>query len=414
MIIQKYGGSSVATVDKIRAVATAVGAVHTARTPVVVIVSARGDTTDRLLDAAAEVATAPSPRETDQLLAVGENASAAQLAMALHELGVPAVSLTGAQAGITAVGRHGAGVIEAIDTTRIRAHAANGDVVVVAGFQGVNGRGDVVTLGRGGSDTTAVAVAAALGASSCEICTDVDGVFTADPRIVAGARVLPTIDADVMAEMAFAGAQVLHSRAVELAAVGGVRIVVRSSFGRSPGTTILGRSSQQMIETTGFVTAIAHDHEVALVRVRQTSRPQPDLAVALLAELAGRRVSVDMVAWTGHADPGLVMGVAVHRGQLRAAQEALAELVGRFDCEIRLDEPVGKLSVVGTGLLNRPEHTARMLSALGSIGVAPIWVSTTQQRTSVLIAADRLVEAVGVLHRAFDLDRDGFESMTPA
>ncbi|MFD0200289.1 MULTISPECIES: aspartate kinase [Saccharothrix] len=407
--VRKYGGSSLATLENLRTVAEAVAArVHDHA--MVVVVSARGNTTDELLRTAALIAPSPTAREVDQLLATGEIASAAQLALALSDLGIPAVSLTGAQAGIAATGEHGSAMIDHIDTTRIRAHLEAGEVVVISGFQGYNDKGDTVTLGRGASDTTAVAVAAALNVRNCEIYTDVDGVYTADPRTVPEAGLLPTVETDVMTEMAFAGAQVLHSRAAELAANAGVRLVVRNSFSQSSGTTILGRSSQHMLETRGFVTAVAHDAQVVLARIRPASAG-PEVLTSVLSALAGRNVVVDMVSWTGPDEHGPVMGFALHRSQMRAAEAALAEVVDEHRCAVELTERIGKLSIVGTGLLNRPENTARMLRVLAEMGITPAWLATTQLRSSVLIPVDRLTEGVGALHRTFNLDRNGFSSM---
>jgi aspartate kinase len=240
-VVHKYGGSSLASVGQINSVACHVAQTSRAGHAVVVVVSARGDTTDELLALVGQVCAAPPAREVDQLLGTGECASAALLAIALEALGVRAVSLTGAQAGILASGRHGSGRVEAVLASRIRELLRSGVVVVVAGFQGVNAAGDLVTLGRGGSDTTAVAIAAELNIDVCEIRTDVAGVFTADPRTVAGARLLATVPAGVMAEMAFAGARVLHSGALELATLRGVDIRVADARSSEPGSFVTGR-----------------------------------------------------------------------------------------------------------------------------------------------------------------------------
>ncbi len=239
-IVMKFGGSSLSPPDRARRAAELVAAAHRAGQPTVVVVSAHGNTTDKLLELAGEVGSGCSARETDQLLATGECASAALLAMELIRLGVPAVSLTGLQAGILATGKHGDGNIVTIETGRVTRLLGEGSVAVVAGFQGVSSAGDVITLGRGGSDTTAVALAAKLLARRCQIYTDVDGVHTADPRIVSSARVLPVVDCETMAEMAFAGAKVLHSRAVELAAMHGVKLEVAGLCPGHPGTVIPG------------------------------------------------------------------------------------------------------------------------------------------------------------------------------
>src|SRR5919202_954335 len=238
IVVQKYGGSSVATAEHIKAVAERVKKTHESGLSLVVAVSAMGKTTDRLLALAAEVSREPSLREIDQLLATGEEQSVALLAMALHDRGVAATSLTGPQAGMKTTGRYGSGVISGIQPDRLRGLLDEGQVAIVAGFQGVNALGDIMTLGRGGSDTTAVALAAALGADRCEVFTDVDGVYTADPRIVAGARRIPVVLPSEMAEMAWRGAKVMHPRAVELGALYGVEIHVRCSFNEGLGTII--------------------------------------------------------------------------------------------------------------------------------------------------------------------------------
>ncbi|MGI8865892.1 MAG: aspartate kinase [Rubrobacteraceae bacterium] len=249
IVVQKYGGSSVATTEHVRAVAERIRKSHDAGDSLVVTVSAMGKQTDRLLRLAGEVSREPSPREIDQLLSTGELQSVALLAMALNDQGVPATSLTGPQAGMKTTGRYGSGLISSIQPVRLRSLLDEGQVAIVAGFQGVNALGDVMTLGRGGSDTTAVALAAALGAERCEIYTDVDGIYTADPRIVPEAQRIPVILSAEMAEMAWRGAKVMHPRAVELGALYGVEIHVRSSFTEGPGTIITGGEGMEHLET---------------------------------------------------------------------------------------------------------------------------------------------------------------------
>lgn len=415
--VLKYGGSSLATADQLREVARRVARGHRMGARTVVVVSARGQATDELLRLGHSTGRDRTGRETDQLLATGECASAALLAIALQDLGVPAVSFTAAQAGIRAAGPAGSGVIADIDTGRLRAVLADRGVPVVAGFQGVNAAGDLVTLGRGGSDTTAVAVAAALGARRCEICTDVPGVATADPRVVPNVRVLRQLDVGVMAEMSFAGAKVLHSRAVELAAMHRVELHVRSSASSAdpiePGTVIPAGSDPTMLETSGVVVAIAHDLDVARVLVHCGSR-RADVAADILAMLSEHAVPVDLVARSGPHEDEFRMGFTMRRADvdktLPAVHEAMQELGGT----IHVDENVGKLSLIGMGLLNRPEYTARMLSALSAAGIATSWLSTSQIRTSVVIPRDRVVPAVRLLHEEFGLDRDRIEPVTAA
>ncbi|MEV4511734.1 aspartate kinase [Dactylosporangium sp. NPDC049525] len=402
IVVQKYGGSSLATLERVRRVADRIAK---ERGPVAVVVSAQGDLTDTLIRTAAGYGAAPPARELDQLLATGESASAALLAIALHDIGVPAVSLTAAQAGVLAEGRHGAGVIAAVQTDRVRRVLRDGQVAVVAGFQGIGADDDVVTLGRGGSDTTAVALAAELGARRCEIYTDVDGVYSADPRVVSVARVLPEVDVAVMAEMAFAGARVLHSRSVELAAMEGIEIHVRSSLTDGRGSVISGGAGVKVLETRGVIVAVTHDMDVArvLVHTRGAGR---DLAAEVLGLLAGHAVPVDLVARSGTYEEEFRMGFTIRRNDAERVRPDLARFAAALGGGVVVEEHVGKLSVVGMGLLNRPQYTARMLAALSAAGITTSWISTSQLRTSVAVPLDRVLDGVELLHREFELDRD--------
>ncbi|MFV2019994.1 aspartate kinase [Micromonospora sp. LOL_023] len=402
--VQKYGGTSLASSAQMRAVAGRVAERRRSGFATVVVVSARGAATDQLIADAADVALFRSGRELDQLLVTGENAAAALLALALQDRGMPAVSLTAAQGGISAVGRHGAAMIAAVDDRRIRRHLIAGEVVVVAGFQGMADNGDVVTLGRGGSDTTAVALAAMLGAADCEMYTDVEGVFTADPRVVPQARVLSTVGVGVMAEMAFAGARVLHCRAVELAAAHGMDLVVRSSMVRQPGTTILGRSDPEMVENDGFVTAVTHDSDAALVRI-EPGRTGSDLARSVLGTLASAAVPVDMVTLPESAAPGLPMRFTIRRSDIPFATDALGSSALGSGPRFTFDPSVGKVSLVGAGMLSRPENVAAMLDVLAEQDVPVSLIATTQLRITAVVPADRLVDAAAALHRRFNLDR---------
>ncbi|MFN2495434.1 MAG: aspartate kinase [Pseudonocardiaceae bacterium] len=418
MTVQKYGGSSLSTIDQIRQVARVVGETHRSGKPTVVVVSARGRTTDDLLRLAAatgreRTGRERTGRETDQLLGTGEVASAALLAIALQDIGVPAVSLTGAQAGIRAAGRPGSGVIADIDTRRLRRVLAEGNVAVVAGFQGVDDSGDVLTLGRGGSDTTAVALAAALRTTVCEICTDVAGVATADPRVVADARLLPTVDVAVMAEMSFAGARVLHPRAVELAARNRVELQVRNSARIGPGTIIPASSDEDLLESRRTVLAIAHDLDVAGVLIRCEPR-SADLAADILEVLSAHAVPVDLVTRSGPHEDEFTMGFTIPRKGSDDVFSAVAEALSGLGTTIHVDKNVGKLSLIGMGLLNHPEYTARMISALGGAGISISWLWTSQIRTSVLIPLDRVASAVQLLHNEFQLGRDDLDPVSAA
>jgi aspartate kinase len=405
VVVQKYGGSSLSTLDKVRSVAERVARDYRSGTSTVVVVSARGDTTNELLHLARQVGGPGAvhlAREVDQLLVTGECASAALLAIALDRESVPAVSLTGPQAGIMVVGPYGAGVIDNVRTERIRRLLDEGKVVVVGGFHGLDDQGDAVTLGRGGSDTTAVALAVALGAARCEIYTDVEGVFTADPRFVPGARKLSTVEGAVMAELAFAGAKVLHPRSVELAAMNGVDVHVRSSAEATAGTVVVGGAPGAALETAEAVVAIAVDSNVARVLVHSSGI---DLAPWVLGLLARHAVPVDLVARSGPQEDEFRMGFTVRGTDLAKVRPALEEMAGRHRGAVRVDADVAKVSLVGLGLLDRPEHLARMTAALANAGIPVSWVSMSQLRVSVIVPDDRCREAVGLLHTEFGLEQ---------
>lgn len=402
VVVRKYGGSSLATVPDVLRVARSVADARRSGLAPVVVVSARGDTTDDLLRLAGQAGSALPSRELDQLLATGEIASAAVLGIALRGLGVDAVSLTAAQAGIRASGRPGAGIITDLDTAPVLRRLEAGRVVVVAGFQGMTPDGEVRTLGRGGSDTTAVALTGRLAAGRCEIYTDVSGVYTADPRVVPHARVLPAVHCGVMAELAFAGARVLHSRAVELAALLAVPIIVRSSFTGGAGTEIHGWGGEEMLEDRGTVIAVTHDLDVARVLVRCDSG-HPDLATVVLQTLADHSVPADLVARSGPHEDEFRMGFTIRRSDVAIIREPLREIAERRGGETRIDEGVGKISLVGVGLLNRPDYTARMLAALSGNGIGTSWISTSQVRASAIVPLERVLDAVTLLHNVFEL-----------
>jgi aspartate kinase len=398
-VVHKFGGSSLATIVLLEAAAQRIANIRRAG-PVVVVVSAQGDTTDALLAQAGEVAAQPPPRELDQLLATGEYASAALLAMALQQLGVPAVSLTGPQAGVRAAGGHGAGTVAEVRPARIRRVLADGVVPVVAGFQGVNRDGDIVTLGRGGSDTTAVALAAALDTRVCVIWTDVDGVCTADPRLVPAARVLSTVEVRVMAEMAFAGAQVLHPRAVGLAGRSGVDIHVGSALSGRLGTTVSNRRAG--LEWCG-VTAVAHDQELALVTVTGPARSAGRVA-DVFAVLATRSVPIDMLAQSRLHDGAWRLSFAAHGAELDPVRGPLCRVVSGQSGRIDIDDDAGKVSVVGDGLVNRPDYLIRFQAALATVRADPSHlVAAAQHRISAAVPRRQTARAVAALHREFGL-----------
>jgi aspartate kinase len=413
VLVQKYGGTSLQTLDCVRQAALRIAQARRSGSAVAVVVSARGSRTDDLLRMAADVGATDPSRELDQLLAVGEAESAALMALALNGLGVAAVSLTGHQADIRTTDRHGDALISRIGAARVQAALDGGEVAVVTGFQGVDSAGDIATLGRGGSDTTAVALAARLRASACEIYTDVDGVFTADPRILPSAQCLPWIQPGVMAEMAFAGAKILHTRCVELAAMEGVEVRVRNASSQVPGTIVVDLPDGWPLETRRAVVAVTHDTDVArvLVHCRHSRR---DLAPDVFDVLAAHGTVVDLVARSGPYENEFRMGFTVRRSQADAVRAALHELTAAFGGGVHFDENVGKVSVVGMGLLSRPEYTARLMAALAAAGIPTSWISTSQMRLSVIVPLERTVEAVETLHREFHLDRLEPADVTPA
>ncbi|MBD0253196.1 MAG: aspartate kinase [Rubrobacter sp.] len=403
IIVQKYGGSSVATAEHIRTVAERIKGAHDSGLDLVVTVSAMGKQTDRLLRLAGEVSRDPSPREIDQLLSTGELQSVALLAMALHDRGVAATSLTGPQAGMKITGKYGSGVISGIQPDRLRSLLDEGQVAIVAGFQGVNTLGDIMTLGRGGSDTTAVALAAVLGAERCEIFTDVDGVYTADPRIVAGARRIPVISSSEMAEMAWRGARVMHPRAVELGALYGVEIHIRSSFAEGPGTIIMGGNGLEHLETHETVAGIVHDLDVSRITLTGI-KTGPGTMSRVFSPLAEAGISVDVIVESAPKEGTSDVAFTVRRGDFSEALRLAGRVAGSLDGRVEGEEELGKVSVVGTGMLNRPGYAARMFATLGESGIPIRLVSTSEIQVTCVLPAHRVEEAVRVLHSDFELE----------
>ncbi len=404
IVVQKYGGSSVATAEHIKAVAKRVKKAHEDEgLGLVVVVSAMGKTTDRLLALVREVARNPAPREIDQLLSTGERQSVALLALALHDRGVAATSLSGPQAGMKTTGRYGSGVISEIQPERMHNLLAEGQVVIVAGFQGMNALGDVMTLGRGGSDTTAVALAAALEADRCEIYTDVEGIYTADPRIVPGARRIPEISPSEMAEMAWRGAKVMHPRAVELGALYGVEIHVRSSFNENPGTVIREDRDLERLETRETVAGIVHDLDVSRVALTGI-RTGPGTMSRIFAPLAEAGVSVDVIVESAPNEGASDVAFTVRRAGFADARRLAGEVAESLGGRVEGEEDLGKVSVVGTGMLNRPGYAAKVFDALGRAGIPIRMVSTSEIQVTCVIPAAQVEEAVRRLHEDFELE----------
>ncbi|GGY90209.1 aspartate kinase [Streptomyces poonensis] len=425
LVVQKYGGSSVADAECVQRVARRVAAAREAGHDVVVVVSAMGDTTDELIDLAGRITSGPAGRELDMLLTAGERISMALLAMAVTELGHHATSFTGSQAGLVTDAAHGRARIVEVAPARIRTALAAGSVVIVAGFQGMaQDTQDVTTLGRGGSDTTAVALAAALGADLCEIYTDVDGVFTADPRIVPTARLMPAVSHEEMLELAAHGAKVLHSRCVEFARRYGVPLRVRSSFADDVGDDPLtGRGGTRITSTTEgrtdhamedpLISGIAHDRSQAKITVVGIP-DKPGAAAAVFTALAGAGCDVDMIVQnvsaeaTGCTDISFTLPAS-------AAKSALDALKGVEESSgflgLRHDDRVGKLSVVGAGMRAHPGVSATLFSALAETGVNIQMISTSEIRISVVVHVDDLEAAVGAAHTAFGLDSEQIEAV---
>ncbi len=401
LVVQKYGGTSVADADRIRHVAGRVIKRVRAGDQVVVVVSAMGNSTDDLLDLALQVAPDPDPRELDMLLSTGEQVSVALLAMALKNLGQEAVGLTGQQAGIIAQGRHYQGRISRVEADRVRAELAAGRVPVVAGYWGVNEDQEIFTLGRGASDTTAVALAIALGADRCENCKDVEGVYTADPRIVPTARKLKDISYEEMLELATQGSTVMHNRAVELASVYNVPILVTSSMVEAPGTLIRGEAD---LEERNRVRGIAHDSDVAKVTIRRVP-DQPGIAANIFEPLADAGVSVDTIVQNSSEGNLTDLTFTLARKDLRKAESlmpAICETVGAP--EFTSDANLGKVSIVGVGIQTAHGYAARMFRALFDAGINIELISTSEIRLTCIISADSVHDAVRALHTAFELE----------
>jgi aspartate kinase len=402
--VQKYGGTSVGTPDRIRRVAGRIAAERSAGHEVVVVVSAMGDTTDELLALAAQVSPEPRlrhPRELDMLLTAGERITMALTAMAIRDLGMEAISLTGSQAAIITDEAHTVARIEEVRATRVRAELDAGRVVIVAGFQGVSRAREVTTLGRGGSDTTAVALASALAAESCDIFTDVDGIFTADPRRVPAARLIPAIDYQEMIELASAGAQVMHPRAVEIGARFGVPIRVRSSFRDHDDVSTLISRRPAMEEMV--VTGLASNAGYARLVLR--GLPPTLAAVArILSALAAERISVDMAGHADRPDGRRQVQLSVLEGDLPRAEELVRALVTQMGGE-RVDTTPGlsRVTLVGSGMTGVPGVYARALEALVAAGIEVHALSTSPITISLLVDADAEDRTLQTLHAAFDL-----------
>ncbi|PZS20031.1 MAG: aspartate kinase [Pseudonocardiales bacterium] len=405
LVVQKYGGSSVADAERIKRVAERIVATRRDGNDVVVVVSAMGDTTDELIDLAQQIVPAPSGREFDMLLTAGERISMALLAMAINSLGYKAESFTGSQAGVLTTSVHGKARIVNITPGRVRDSVSAGNVAIVAGFQGFSKETmNVTTLGRGGSDTTAVALAAALEADVCEVYTDVDGVYTADPRIVPNARRLARVSYEEMLELAASGAKILHLRSVEYGRRYGVPIHVRSSFSNNPGTIVAGNMEDLPVEQA-IISGVAHDRSE--VKVTVVGVPdKPGEAAAIFHELASAEINLDMIVQnistggTGRTDVSFTLPATDGATAVAALKKVQAKVGFQ---ELLYDDHVGKLSLVGAGMRSHPGVSAKFFAALAEAGVNVEMISTSEIRISVVCRDTDLDVAVRAVHDAFEL-----------
>lgn len=410
IVVMKFGGTSVAEPEDLKRAASRIVAAHERGSGVVAVLSARGKTTDELMAMAKEIAPRPAARELDMLLSVGERISCALCAMAIWDMGHEAISLTGSQAGIVTDSTHTKARIIDVRADRIRSALDEDNIVLVAGFQGVSpDRGDVTTLGRGGSDTTAVALAAALEARICEIYTDVAGVFSADPRIVSDARKLPMVSFEEMLEMASSGARVLQARAVEYARNHGVSIHCRSSFEEGPGTLVL--AEEETMERP-LVTAVTHSDAEARVTIAGVP-DEPGIAGRVFGALAEASVNVDMIIQNEpvSAEHGADLSFTVASDDLAAATATLDEI--GLGSGVLTDEQIGTIAIVGAGMRSHPGVAAKVFETLGAHGINIEMISTSPIKISCVIAADRIADAVRALHVAFELGEDAVRREEP-
>ena len=397
LIVQKFGGTSVANAERIMNVANIVTETYAKGNNVVVVVSAQGDTTDDLIEKAKEINEKPSKREMDVLLSTGEQISIALLAMAIEKLGYPVKSLTGWQAGFVTDSTHGSSRIRRIDKERLRNELDKGNIIIVAGFQGINRYDDITTLGRGGSDTSAVALAAVLHADLCQIYTDVDGVYTSDPRIVPNARKLDVISFDEMLELSSLGAQVLHTRSVEMAKKYNVNLEVLSSLTRKPGTVI-----KEVVDVEKMlIKGVAKDNNVARLSIIGV-QDVPGIAFKIFSSLAAKKINVDIILQSVGRNNTKDIAFTVAADQMEEALEVLDDLKKVMNAkEIVYDDNISKVSIVGSGMATNPGVAAMMFEAVSDAGINIQMISTSEIKISVLINKDDSKRAVNAIHDAF-------------
>ncbi len=393
LIVQKFGGSSVANAERVMNVARIVTDTYKAGNDVVVVVSAQGDTTDDLIEKAQEINPKASKREMDMLLSAGEQISISLLAMAIEKLGYPVVSLLGWQAGVHTNSNYGVAKIKTVSSERLETELAKKNIVVVAGFQGINKFEDITTLGRGGSDTSAVALACSLKADRCQIYTDVDGVYTADPRKVENTQKLNEITYDEMLELATLGAQVLHNRSVEMAKKYGIEIEVLSSLERKPGTIVKEKTKMEKM----LIRGVAKDNNVARISIVGVA-DTPGVAFRIFDKLAAKKINVDIILQSVGRDGTKDIAFTVPKDQADLAMETLADAV---DAKVTCDTNVSKVSIVGAGMETHPGVAAKMFEALYEVGINIQMISTSEIKVSVLIDVNESDRAVAAVHKAF-------------
>lgn len=404
-VVMKFGGTSVADAERLKRAAQRIVAKREEGLRVVAVLSARGKTTDELIADAQEISPHPDPREMDMLLSTGERQSCALCAMAINDLGHQAISLTGSQAGIVTDTSHTKARILEVRADRIREALDDDKIVLVAGFQGVSTAKDVTTLGRGGSDTTAVALAAAIDADECEIYTDVPGVFNADPRIVPNARKIPVISFEEVLEMSASGAGVLQLRSLEYARNHGVRVHCRSSFSDEPGTVVVG--DQETVENP-LITAVTHstgESRITLSHVPDT----PGVAGRIATALADANINIDMIIQNEPVSEAAAaeLSFTVPRDDLHGAKLALQPLADELTMQLTAQEAIGKVSIVGAGMKTHPGVAARVFSTLGREGINIEMISTSPIKISCVVDGDRVPDAVRALHSEFELSGEG-------
>jgi len=406
IIVQKYGGSSVETIKKIKNVAKRIIETKLAGHSVIVVVSAMGSTTNSLVSMANEISDNLSPREMDMLLSTGEQVSISLLAMAIQSMGYDAVSLTGPQCGVLTYNDHNKARIKNINLDRLMHELSQQKIVIVAGFQGKNECGDIVTLGRGGSDTSAVALAAALKAERCEIYTDVDGIYTSDPRIVPRAKFLNQISYDEMLELASLGAKVLHPRSVEIARNYGVQLVVRSSFNNNMGTQVKELDSLEK----AMVRGVTLDNNIVKISILEVP-DKPGIAYNLFSKLAQASISIDMIIQNVNRNLVNDISFSVKNEDLQAALKITRDVCKEINAQdVIYDESVVKLSIVGTGIMGNSEVITLFFNTLYNLNINLLMISTSEIKISCIIDEEKSLQAINELHSQFQLDKQHYDN----